>query len=167
VLVLSFVHDLANAIRGAHVPGRLQQVSTTPEILLDVGHNTLAAEAVASYLVRRQQEDDSGTVCVLAMLADKAAEDVALALDGVCNRWLCAGLPGERGQTGKTLAKRLKAVLPGADVCSMVTMDEAMQAAVSDCEGRDRILVFGSFVTMAAAADWLRKTYAARIVSNC
>ncbi len=148
--------ELANAIQAVRVPGRLQRVSTSPEILLDVGHNTLAAGAVAAHLARLDQEGDTDTLCVLAMLADKPAEEVALALRGVCKRWLCAGLPGERGQTGAALAERVRAVLPGADICVARSVDDAMQAAVAT-RGAERILVFGSFVTIAAAAQWVRE----------
>jgi dihydrofolate synthase/folylpolyglutamate synthase len=148
---------LSDAIRNTRLPGRLQQVGTAPEIFLDVGHNPLAAEAVAAFLTGRGQKG-TGTVCVLAMLADKPAGDVALALGACCQRWLCAGLPGERGQTGEVLARRVQAVLPGADVRSVNTVGDAMRIALNEQEGVDRVLVFGSFVTIAAAGDWLRKS---------
>jgi dihydrofolate synthase/folylpolyglutamate synthase len=148
--------ELAKAILAVRVPGRMQRVSTSPEILLDVGHNALAAEAVAAYLARQNRAKGAVTLCVLAMLADKQAEDVALALSGVCQRWLCAGLPGKRGQTGTALAQRVRNALPGADVQPIASVDAAMRAAVAAC-GVERILVFGSFVTMAAAANWIRE----------
>ena len=153
---------ISDAIRNTSIPGRLQKVGTDPEIFLDVGHNALAAEAVATFLAG-QERRGAGTVCVLAMLADKPAEEVALALGGSCQRWLCAGLPGQRGQKGEVLARRLVSVLPKADVKAMPSVDEAMQAALADHGGFGRVLVFGSFVTVASAANWLR----AHLVSCC
>jgi len=147
--------EISTAIRDTRVPGRLQTVSSSPEILLDVGHNTLAAEAVAAFLECKHGLD---TTCVLAMLADKPVEAVAAALDKACNRWLCASLPGTRGQSGEALAQRLKTVLPHVDISSFVTMDAAMQEATSITARDGRILVFGSFLTVSAAVDWLNNS---------
>jgi dihydrofolate synthase/folylpolyglutamate synthase len=146
---------VSDAIRSTRLPGRLQKAGNKPEVFLDVGHNTLAAESVASFLAG-QEPLGAGNVCVLAMLADKPAEEVAVALSETCQRWLCAGLPGDRGQTGEALAQRIKTALPAADVRALPGVDEAMQAALTDQDGFGRVLVFGSFVTVAAAADWLR-----------
>ena len=146
---------LAAAIENCSLPGRLQQVSFTPKIFLDVGHNELAARAVAAFF---EAKNCSDVCCVLAMLADKPAETVAQTLAGVCNRWLCAGSPGERGQSGKRLARRIRAVLPDTDPGSFETLDGAMDEAVSSLDSNATILVFGSFTTAAAAAEWLRKS---------
>jgi len=147
--------EISAAIENCRVPGRLQRVHSSPEILLDVGHNELAAEAVAAYL---GENGRSNTTCVLAMLADKSAEAVARALGNVCIRWLCVGSPGERGQSGEMLASRVKGVLPAAPVSAFESLDESMQEAVSSTNEDETILVFGSFTTVSAAASWLRHT---------
>jgi dihydrofolate synthase/folylpolyglutamate synthase len=130
-------------------------VCSSPEILLDVGHNQLAAEVVAVFL---EDNKRSNTTCVLAMLADKQAEAVALALAKVCRRWLCADSPGSRGQTGELLARRVKSALPDAEVNFFGPLGDAMQAAVSNVEKNETILVFGSFSTVSAAAGWLQNS---------
>jgi len=145
--------EISSAIRGTTLPGRLQSVAVSPEIILDVGHNILAAEAVAAFL---EQEGRSDTCCVLAMLADKPAEAVAISLGKVCSRWWCAALPGPRGQTGEALASRVRSVLPHADIRAFAGLDAAMQDAVSSTARDGTILVFGSFLTVSAAAEWVR-----------
>jgi len=145
--------DISDAIRACRVPGRLQKVRSSPEVLLDVGHNELAAEALAAFL---QENGRAKTICVLAMLADKSAESVARAMADVCQRWLCADSPGSRGQSGARLAGRLKAVLPDAEVNAFGRLGDALQAAFSMAGEDATILVFGSFTTVAAAAEWLR-----------
>jgi dihydrofolate synthase/folylpolyglutamate synthase len=147
--------EISAAIRACRVPGRLQTVCSSPEILLDVGHNQLAAEVVAVFL---EDNKRSNTTCVLAMLADKQAEAVALALAKVCRRWLCADSPGSRGQTGELLARRVKSALPDAEVNFFGPLGDAMQAAVSNVEKNETILVFGSFSTVSAAAGWLQNS---------
>jgi len=146
--------EIGAAIRGCSVAGRLQKVFSSPDILLDVGHNVLAAEVVATFL-----EDNKihNITCVLAMLADKPAEAIAEALDAVCQRWLCAATPGDRGQQGEVLARRIKTTLPAADVSHFGALDEALKAAISMTAKDGTILVFGSFLTVSGAANWLEK----------
>ena len=144
---------ISKAIRSCMVPGRLQKVFSSPEILLDVGHNELAAGALADYLEDSRQ---GSVICVLAMLADKSAEAVAQAMGGVCQTWLCADSPGPRGQPGERLAQRISATLPEAKVNAFGPLDDAMQAALSTAQEQETILVFGSFLTVSAAAYWVQ-----------
>jgi len=145
--------EISASIRACSVPGRLQKAFSSPEILLDVGHNELAAEVVADYLQDKQR---SSVTCVLAMLAGKPAEAVATALGNVCTRWLCASSPGDRGQSGELLAYRVKAALPSASVSSFHLLEDAMQTALLTVGKDETILVFGSFTTVSVAADWLQ-----------
>jgi len=142
---------IATVICNCKLPGRLQQVGSSPDIILDVGHNALAANAVAAYFQDKHQAD---VVCVLAMLADKPAESVALALSQVCSRWLCADTGGERGQSGESLARRLRDVLPAVQVSSVGSLDAAMDEALSLAGKAGRILVFGSFSSVSGALAW-------------
>jgi dihydrofolate synthase/folylpolyglutamate synthase len=145
--------DIAGSLRGVSVPGRLQAVSNSPEILLDVGHNELAATVVADFLMRSGK---THVTCVLAMLADKDVEEVATVLGKVVNRWLCAATGGDRGQSGDTLAQRVKSALPLAEISAFGNLEAAMQHAVSIVAQNETILVFGSFLTMSGAAAWVR-----------
>jgi len=147
--------EISAAIRSCILPGRLQRVSSSPVILLDVGHNELAAEVVAAYLADNKHLN---TTCVLAMLADKPAEAVARVLGRMCRHWLCADSPGVRGQSGELLAHRVKNTLPEASVDIFGSLDDAMAAAVSSVGESETILVFGSFMTVAACAGWLQNS---------
>jgi len=84
-------------------------------------------------------------------------EAVAEALGAVCQRWLCAATPGDRGQHGEVLARRIKTTLPAADVSHFEALGEALQAAISMTGKDETILVFGSFLTVSGAANWLNK----------
>jgi len=143
---------LGRAVSSVRVPGRLQSVSEHPPVWIDVGHNPLAAEAVAAAL--RQGLLPPGARrcrCVLAMLADKDAEGVASALAGVVSAWYCAGLPGPRGQSGAQLARRIGSS-PDVPVAGVFeTVSDALEAALADGAGGQAVLVFGSFLTAAEA----------------
>ncbi len=145
--------EISAAIRTCKLPGRLQKVFSSPEIILDVGHNGLAAEALAAYFKETRKSD---ITCVVAMLADKPAEEVAVSMGRVCKRWCCADSTGPRGQTGERLAERLKTVLPGTQISAFGPLGDAMQAALSMAGKHETILVFGSFSTVSIAADWLK-----------
>lgn len=152
--------NISAAIAACRLAGRMQQFGQQPDIFVDVGHNPLAAEAVAAFFRNVQQHD---VICVLAMLADKDAESVALALSGVCSEWLCADSHGQRGQTGQVLAQRLCAVLPDSRVSGFEEFDAAMNEALTLSASKRPILVFGSFTTAAAFMLWSSKTLAAKL----
>lgn len=152
--------SISAAIAACQLPGRMQQFGRKPDIFVDVGHNPMAAEAVAAFFINSRRHN---VVCVLAMLADKDAEAVALALTHVCSDWLCADSNGERGQTGQVLAQRLRSVLPDAPVRGFVEFDLAMNEALSVAGSQRPVLVFGSFTTAAAFMLWSSKTHAAKL----
>ena len=133
------------------LPGRFQVVPGVVEVILDVAHNPHAARALARALNGRPCA--GRTHAVLAMLADKDAEGVVSVLAGSVDTWHLAGISGGRGQTAEQLAARLHAccVAQGnlhchADVAS------AFQATQAASGAGDRIVVFGSFYTVAEAA---------------
>ncbi len=144
--------DMDQSIRHCSLPGRLQLLGSDPCVLLDVGHNELAADSVAKYLAGNNQ---SSVSCVLAMLADKPAERVAQSLSRVCTSWWCADTPGERGQSGEILASRIRAVLPSAQVENSGPLAGALEMAIASSGVNDVVLVFGSFAAVSQATSWL------------
>ncbi len=139
------------ALQAVRLPGRLQRVDIGPGFLVDVGHNPMGAQAIATAL-----EGQPPVVCVLAMLADKDAEGVARALAPVVKSFLCAGLQaGQRTQSGAALAQRVMSACEQAEVLAMGTVDEAMEEALARAEDNGPVLVFGSFHTAAEALGWL------------
>jgi len=143
---------LISAIQNCRLPGRLQLTGYEPEIIFDVGHNELAAQAIAKYL---QDTQRSQVTCVLAMLADKAVEATARALADYCSHWICADSAGSRGQLAATLAGRIRAELPEAQIDVSGSVENAMNKALGCVDKDATVLVFGSFITVSSAASWL------------
>jgi len=147
---------LAEGITPISLPGRLQQVCEQPRVYVDVGHNPLAARAVLDVLGKSPGRNSEALChCVIGMLADKDAVAVAKILDSLVSAWYCAGLEGERGQSGEELASRIRAGAPSAPVVAFETVDMALEAAL-EAVGRgspsaDCVLVFGSFLTAGKA----------------
>ncbi|NYZ62543.1 bifunctional tetrahydrofolate synthase/dihydrofolate synthase [Luteimonas deserti] len=145
---------LADGIAGARVSARLQRhVLDGVEIVVDVAHNPQAARALAEWL---QAEPATGrTRAVYAVLTDKDAAGVAAPVLAHVDHWHLAGLAGGRGQSVQALARRLGDTGAGSgeqhdDVAA------ALRAARASAAAGDRILVFGSFHTAAAALGELQ-----------
>jgi len=130
------------------LPGRLSILSVRPRVLVDVGHNPLAAQALAQHV---QSRPGLRIHCVLAMLRDKDAGGVAEILSQHVLRWYCAGLQGSRGRTGKALAGTLRKRVPGIMVEPFEQVADALDAAISKAGMLDTVIVFGSFETAAQA----------------
>jgi len=150
------VHQLVRGVASVFLAGRLQQVSGHPRVYVDVGHNALAAEAILEALSEIMGQDaNSNCRCVVGMLADKDAAAVAQILEPVVSSWYCAGLGGERGQTGEELATRIRAGAGAAKVFSFADVDTALDAALAaagrECPASAWVLVFGSFLTAGQA----------------
>lgn len=147
------VSDAGALLRGlgaVSLQGRFERISRRPAIWMDVGHNAMAARAVAATLLEAMETE--GLVkcrCVIAMLADKDAEAVAAELGSAVSAWYCASLDVERGQSGAELATRLAEAGGEQDIRVFETVPNALEAAVSDSGPADAVLVFGSFYTAA------------------
>jgi dihydrofolate synthase/folylpolyglutamate synthase len=126
--------------------GRFERVGIRPDVWIDVGHNPMGARVVAKTL--QDRVGGRRTIrCVLAMLDDKDAEGVAAELDCVIDVWFCAGLSGDRGQSGARLAERVAAVVDPSSVRSCERVAQALRAALAASSDDDAVLVFGSFHT--------------------
>ena len=129
--------------------GRLQALDAQGLRLCDVAHNPQAAAALAEGL--RSLPCPGHTHAVLGMLADKDVSGVVAAMKDSVDVWHLAGLDGERGAPVDQLAMRAHAVLDRGPVHEYETVAAALQGAWAAAGSLDRIVVFGSFYTVAAA----------------
>jgi len=148
----------AGAIRAGlvHVEnlGRFQVLPGRPAVVLDVAHNPHAAESLALNLV--QMTGYQRTLAVFSMLADKDVAGVARCLRGHIDHWYVAPLPGPRGSAAEPLLEALRQAGITAPVEICPDIENACQRASRAAGGGDRILAFGSFLTVAAAMTALR-----------
>lgn len=140
-------------IAAAYLPGRYEGVSSRPEIRLDVAHNPAAARVLAGLLAAKPAR----TLGVFAALADKDARGMARALDRQVARWFAGGLEGYRGRTGEALAAELRSLPVTGQVDALESVPKAMEAALAVSGPDDRVVVFGSFQTVAAARRHLAR----------
>lgn len=131
-------------------PGRFQVLPGRPVTVLDVGHNPHAARALRSSLIALPYAEKR--MAVFSMLADKDIDAVLEIIKDQFDCWLIAPLALPRGMTEQALQQKfiqhnITAVTAYPDV------KQAYQAALSEAGENDRIVVFGSFHTVAEIID--------------
>ncbi len=129
--------------------GRFQLVPGRPELVLDVAHNPHAARSLAKNLA--SMPPCPHTYAVFAMLSDKDRAAVATALDANIDSWLLAGIDAPRGATALDLAEVLRAAGVKGAIKTYLTVADALRYAYEAAGENDRIVVFGSFYTVAEA----------------
>jgi dihydrofolate synthase / folylpolyglutamate synthase len=140
------------------LPGRFQVIAGRPVVVLDVAHNPHAVGHLASNL------DNMGffpyTYAIVGMLADKDIRSSLFRLVEKVDHWLLCSLPGPRGASAEFLAKVLNelGVVDGQNERTITLINDELHApslALAQAKARaaeaDRILVFGSFLTVADA----------------
>ncbi len=124
------------------------------EWILDVAHNEPAAGVLAESLRARPVSGKTHAVC--SILRDKDVEAVGRVLESVIDEWIVCGVPGPRGSTAAELAGRLVATVRAPLLAESVR--EGCELARARARRADRVVVFGSFATVASALQWLGYT---------
>jgi dihydrofolate synthase/folylpolyglutamate synthase len=137
------------ALVGIELPGRFQVLPGRPVTVLDVAHNAQAAQALADNVA--SMGFHPRTVAVFGIMADKDIDAVIAALKARVDRWLVATLPPPRGATASHLRARLEqaGVAPDA-ILAFDNPGKAYLAAQETAAEADRIIIFGSFLTVGA-----------------
>ncbi len=137
---------LREGLKSGYLPGRLEVLPGPVEWILDVAHNPQAAEALTTFLGRRKCE--GRTHALLGLLADKDVEGVVSPLTPV-DAWHVVGLPTKRSAKVNTVAQVIKRVHCRAKVNLYPNIKMAQMELESVTEHGDRVVVFGSFYTVA------------------
>lgn len=133
------------------LPGRFQVLPGRPTVVLDVAHNPHAAATLAQNL------DNMGfhayTYAVFGSMLDKDIAGVIAQMKGKIDHWCVCDLPLPRAATSGQLAQELQIanVLEDKEhsLQKFSTPEEAYAFAMSKAGENDRIVVFGSFLTVA------------------
>ena len=142
------MQEVRRGLAEVEVAGRFQVLAGRPLVILDVAHNAQAAKVLAQNLA------DSGfareTIAVCGMLRDKDIAAVLRALEGRITRWHLASLPGPRGARAEDLRGCVSEPAFLFD-----SPAQAFAAAREVAAEDDKIVVFGSFLTVAEVMAWL------------
>ncbi len=135
------------------LPGRFQVLPGQPSCILDVAHNPHAARALAHTLGGMAYAPQ--TYAVFGMLGDKDIESVVRILNPHITHWYLAGLPGPRALPTAVLHQRLSQAGIQTSILEYDDPQAALLAARTAAQKDDRIVIFGSFLTVAGAMPGL------------
>jgi dihydrofolate synthase/folylpolyglutamate synthase len=144
------MQDVRRGLAEVTLPGRFQVLPGRPQVILDVAHNVEAARILADNLAASGFAPE--TIAVCGMLRDKDIAGVLRELAPRITRWHFASLGGARGASADELEKAL-----GRSDEKHESPQEAFASALGRAEEGDKIVVFGSFLTVGEVMAWLKK----------
>ncbi|HED18161.1 MAG TPA: bifunctional tetrahydrofolate synthase/dihydrofolate synthase, partial [Gammaproteobacteria bacterium] len=134
-------------LKWVKLAGRVQRLTGRVEQVLDVSHNAQAALALADAL--RNIPLAGGTHAVLGMMRDKDTASYARALDPQVSCWYPVGLAIGRAGSAEQLRAKIEPVVGDARISTCQSVADAMELLKHKAESGDRVLVCGSFYTVA------------------
>ena len=145
---------LAAGIATAYLRGRFERhMIDAVEWVFDVSHNPAAVERLLASVRRLPQA--ARTFAVFAAMRDKDLAGVVQPFVALTTAWFVAQGSVERGATGGEL-NALLARLGAAEVQTAPSIEAACAAVRTVAQPGDRVLVFGSFITVGTATEALR-----------
>lgn len=144
---------IKRGLRNVHLPGRFQVIRQRPLVIVDVAHNPQAASALGSQL--KTQHCTGKTHAIVAMLADKPVSEVIALLASEIDYWYTAGLESVgRGLSASDMAAAVEQCAADVKLSKTSTIAEACTRALTTVNKGDRIIIFGSFHTVAEAMQF-------------
>jgi len=147
---------VAAGLGAVTLAGRYQVLPGPVEWVFDVAHNPGSAAVLADTMGERRPA--GRTIVVAGLLADKDAAAVGRELNralGARDLVCAVTLDGERGRSAQDLAT-LWAPILGRPVATAASVGDGCAFAAHHAEPGDRVVVFGSFHTVAPALEWHR-----------
>ncbi|KVH78297.1 bifunctional folylpolyglutamate synthase/dihydrofolate synthase [Burkholderia ubonensis] len=143
--------DIRLGLANVELPGRFQVLPGKPAIVLDVAHNPHAAAVLAQNL------GNMGffpyTYAVFGAMHDKDIDGVLRHLKGEIDHWCVTDLPLPRAASAGQLEAALRHAGvedgPDSSVTCHVSPADAFRDALKRASENDRIVIFGSFHTVA------------------
>lgn len=149
---------IVNGLEKAFLPGRWQHmIVSSKTIIFDVAHNPESAVLLAQNLIKNSAK--GRTLAVMSMLNDKDIPATLQVLVAIIDKWYLGNILSVRAASTEQLSRYLQE-LGGKKVVVLPTVTEALQQAIAECRRKDRIVVFGSFHTVA---EGMRSILDARI----
>jgi dihydrofolate synthase / folylpolyglutamate synthase len=143
------VTAIRKGLQGVALPGRCQFIPGAVEMVLDVSHNPHGASRLAEVL--RLFPCTGRTHLVLGMLDDKDVVGFVAALSSAADLWYPASLDTPRGLSADELYRQMRVLLPAHRIHPCKDVSVACREAGENAAAGDRIVVCGSFFTVAAA----------------
>ena len=134
-------------LRNICLSGRFQRVLGKCEIIFDVAHNLDSAGVLRKNL--QELGPATRTYAVFAVLQDKDVNGIIGTLREQIDEWYISELDSERSLSCKDLQESIEQLDQGCTVKAYPSVSAAWIAARNNSDHTSRIVVFGSFLTVA------------------
>jgi dihydrofolate synthase/folylpolyglutamate synthase len=140
---------MQQGLQAVNLPGRFQTITTDVTWVLDVAHNPDGVARLADLLATTPVA--GRTLAVFGMMQDKDIPAVINQLQSEVDAWYTANLSTPRSADANVLAEMIRSQTGEVEVAACTDVFAACEAAKAAARDDDRILVCGSFYTVAAA----------------
>jgi len=147
------LQDVKRGLSDVSLAGRFQILPGRPQVVFDVAHNPQAAGILADNIAA--SGFGGKTIAVFGMLRDKDFSGVARELAPFIAEWHVASLGGPRGAAALELARALEGAGVRGPIAQHPSPGDAYRAARAAASENDKIIVFGSFVTVGEVMAYL------------
>lgn len=141
-------NDIRIGLESAYVPGRLEEISGSPTIVLDGAHNEMAAEALANALRTEYNVDNRRLILVVGLKRNHDPETFLRPLAALRPAVLIATEPSFHPRDAQDIAAAAKRWDIARVECCPSSAPDAARAALALMEPEDLLCVTGSFYTV-------------------
>ncbi|MCK5728956.1 MAG: bifunctional tetrahydrofolate synthase/dihydrofolate synthase [Methylococcales bacterium] len=130
-------------LQDTQLRGRFQLINSSPQVLLEVGHNPQAVQKLSEYL--KKQFSHRKIHAVFSIMRDKDINGVLDIMKSLIDRWFISPLDSPRALTDDAMQATFKQKKIDNVVLGFQSFKETFSAAKVAAAKEDIILVFGSF----------------------
>ncbi len=143
-------NEIKKGLQNFKWAGRFQKIAAPFECIVDVAHNPQGAKVLKEAL--QNQPCQRETFALVGMLNDKDILNTLKEMLPIIDHWNVADLKGERGEKAIVLEKHLRD-LGITNIQTYSTVWEGYQNLLLKLNPLDRLIIFGSFFTVAAILE--------------
>lgn len=139
--------SIDDGLKNINLLGRFQRLQGEQDVILDVAHNLDSAEVLCKNL--QALKPVGKTYAVFAVLEDKDVDGIVKLVKGHIDEWFISQLDSERAFKIEALHKEITKRASESVVHTYDSISEAYLTAKNQADHSTRIVVFGSFLTVA------------------
>jgi len=141
---------ISEGVKKTRIAARFEKIIIGDKtVILDVAHNPAAVKT----LVETLSENPVKTVAIFSALVDKNIADMIELASGSIKHWFLVPIKAERSIELKALKDKF-GNSESTTIC--LNMSDAIEQSL-ELEGIDRVVIFGSFYTIADASEIIKK----------
>ncbi len=146
----------ASALEQARVIGRLQKLSDSPDLIVDVAHNQQSAAALGQYLDNNPIQGK--TIALFSALIDKDLEGIVAPVSSYFEEWHIVQLEGPRAYDNEQLGRELKDVGIQKPLKYYTNFETALKSVRNELKTQDRVVAFGSFLVVSGVMKGIKES---------